>query len=181
MNKDYFSALLLYLTLGISISFGQITPRSVPKDWNAISSINHQKNKWLVGAGLTYLGLTAKAGRFVAPRTWLGLEAESHHLLSDRQEIGVFARYYLWNGGLISGFSALGVSYGSFQAWNWNFDGSKPPQPLYQSPKLNAAFGLECPIGKQLALEGVAKVGRLTQADWVQPSFQGSINYYFGR
>ncbi|GAB3644227.1 hypothetical protein [Spirosoma arcticum] len=162
--------------------FGQTSNKNKANDWRAVSVAQHQKGKWLVGAGPTLIGATAKVGRFVANRTWIGVEGEGHALLSDRLEAGVFARYYLWNGGVISGFSVLGVSYGRFQEWDWDTDNEKPGSPeLYRSVKLNAAFGLECLLGRRVSLEGVAKVGRLTKVNWFQPSFQGSVNVYLGR
>jgi len=181
MKNSFLTVLILCFGLIHSFSFGQGTTKAKISDWKAVSSAFHQQGKWLIGAGPTLIGVTAKAGRFIANRTWLGIEAESHSLLSYRQEAGVFARYYLWNGSFISGFSEIGVSYGHFQGWNWDFDKIEPPQPLYRSAKLNAAFGLECPIGRRLSLEGVAKFGRLTQVNWIQPSVQGSINLYLGR
>lgn len=141
----------------------------------------HQKGKWLVGAGPTFFGATAKAGKFIANRTWVGVEGEAHALLSDRLEAGVFARYYLLHG-VISSFSEVGVSYGCFQVWDWGFDNETPGSPeLYRSVKLNAALGLELALSRRVSLESVAKVGRLTTVNWFQPSFQGSVNLYLGR
>ncbi len=71
----------------------------------------------MTGFGLTFLGGQAKIGKFVADRTWVGLEGEVRQLFSQRQEAGLFARYYLWNGGFVSGFSEVGVSYGRFKDW----------------------------------------------------------------
>lgn len=172
------SALLCCLS---AHSFGQLGAKIKVDDWKAVQSSLHQQNKWLIGAGPTLLGVTAKAGRFIANRTWVGVQGEVHALLSDRREVGVFARYYLWNGGLLSGFSEVGVSYGRFQVWEWDFDNEYPDPPLYRSPKVSAAFGIEYPLGRIVSLEGVAKFGKLTDVNWVQPSLQGSVNIYLGR
>lgn len=135
----------------------------------------------MTGFGLTFLGGQAKIGKFVADRTWVGLEGEVRQLFSQRQEAGLFARYYLWNGGFVSGFSEVSVSYGRFKDWVWEVDqGSERPKPFY-SPKLQAGFGLEYTLTQRFSLEGLVKVGRLVQADQFQPSFQGSVNFYFGR
>jgi hypothetical protein len=164
-----------------SFSFAQIGAKVKVDDWKAVQTAQHQQGKWLVGAGPTLLGVTAKAGRFVANRTWLGAQGEVHALFSNRREVGLFARYYLWNGGVLSGFSEVGVSYGHFQEQNLTFFSEGPIHPIYKSAKLNAAFGLEYPLGRIVSLEGVAKFGKLTDANWVQPSLQGSVNIYLGR
>ena len=179
MKKYYLlSAFLLgYLCTN---SFGQTGTQAKIDDWPAVAAAQHQKGKWLVGAGPTLIGATAKIGRFVANRTWVGIEGEGHAFLSDRLEAGVFARYYLWNG-FLPGFSEVGVSYGRFQGWDWDIDDETPGSPeLYRSVKLNAAFGMECPLSRRLSLEGVVKVGRLAKINWFQPSFQGSVNVFLG-
>lgn len=179
MKNSYL--LIALLSNLFTFSFGQNVTEENQKDWQAVAVAQHQKGKWLVGIGPTFLGGTAKAGRFVANRTWLGVQSEVHYLLSTRVETGVFARYYLWNGGVFSGFSEAGVSYGRFQAWNLNTDGPQITPPVYWTPKVNMALGIEIPIGRWVSLEGVAKAGRLIATNWVQPSFQGSINVYLGR
>ena len=140
----------------------------------------HQKNNLLVGGGLTMLGLTAKAGGFVGKRWWVGAEGELHNLLSTRREIGLFTRYYTGER-LFNAFIGAGASYGRFQAWNWDFDRVLPTPPVHHSTKLNALIGLELRISKRFSVEGVAKAGQLTTTNWLQPSFQGSVNYYIGR
>lgn len=180
MKNQYLMSAFLLCCLS-TFSFGQTGTKVKVSDWRAVSVAQHQKGKWLIGAGPTLVGVTAKAGRFVANRTWVGIEGEGHAFLSDRLEAGVFARYYLWHG-LLPGFSEVGVSYGRFQVWDWDFDNETPGSPeLYRSVKLNAAFGMECPLSRRVSLEGVAKVGRLTKTNWFQPSFQGSVNVYLGR
>lgn len=173
------TTLLIVLAVAASIRVGRAqTPvlKNGPKNpW-----LLHSKNHWLVGAGPTYFGVTAKAGRFIANRWWAGAEVELHELLSSRQEVGLFTRYYTGER-MISGFIGGGVSYGHFQAWDWDFDNVLPTPPLYRSTKLNALVGLEVRLTKRVSLEGVAKAGRLTNAAWIQPSFQGSVNYYLGR
>lgn len=176
MKNRYILTTLLF-GFFCTYSFGQTSDKA--KDWRAVSVAQHQKGKWLVGVGPTYFGATAKAGKFVANRVWIGLEGEGHALLSDRLEAGVFGRYYLWHG-LLNGFSEAGVSYGRFETINFNIDDFTPNE-VYRSVKLSAAFGLECPLSRRVSLEGVAKVGRLTKVNWLQPSFQGSINVYLGR
>lgn len=158
-------------------TFGQTGNKD--KDWRVISKAYHQKDQWLIGGGCTLLGLTAKAGKFVANRTWVGLSGELTALSESRIEAGVFSRYYLWAGGLASGFAEAGVSYGRFREFV-DSDSVRPPRLSY-SPKLTAGFGLEIPLHRQVALEGVAKIGRLTETNWVQPGFQGSLNIYFAR
>jgi len=172
------STLLLILILTISTGQAQTTlfkPDSVRE-----SFLTHGKNNWLVGAGATYFGLTAKGGRFVANRWWVGAEIELHELLSSRQEIGLFTRYYTGER-MINGFIGGGLSYGHFQTWNWDIDNFEPAPPLYRSVKLNALLGLEIRVAKRFSIEGVVKAGRLTKVNWIQPSIQGSINYYIGR
>ena len=181
MKKYYLLSAFLFGCLYTN-SFGQINDKGKVNDWRAVSVGQHQKGKWLVGAGPTFFGVTAKAGRFVANRTWVGVEGEAHALLSDRLEAGVFARYYLLHGGIISSFSEVGVSYGRFQGWDWDIDDETPGRPeLYRSIKLNAALGLECSLSRRVSLEAVAKVGRLTKINWFQPSFQGLVNVYLGQ
>ena len=177
MKNNY--SLITALLCGLySTSFAQTEDKN--SDWQKISVSYHQQGRWLAGGGLTLLGFTAKVGKFVANRSWVGVESEVHNFFSQRQEAGLFGRYYLWNGGFISGFSEAGLSYGRFKDWVWEVEqGQQPPQPFY-SAKLNAGFGLEYPLRKQLSIEGVVKVGKLTQVNWFQPSFQGSVNFYFG-
>ena len=178
-NRYLLTALLLG---GLCTSgFGQTNANAKADQWRAISVAQHQKGKWLVGAGPTFIGATAKAGKFVANRVWVGIQGEGHAAFSDRLEAGVFGRYYLWHG-LLNGFSEVGVSYGRFQAWDFDFDNERPGSPeLYRSVKLNAALGMECPMSRRVSVEGVAKLGRLTKANWLQPSLQGSVNIYLGR
>lgn len=161
--------------------FGQIGSTKSAEEWRAVSVAQHQKGKWLVGAGPTFIGATAKAGKFVANRVWAGVQIEGHTAFSDRLEAGVFGRYYLWHG-LLNGFSEVGVSYGRFQKWDLDFDNERPDSPeLYRSVKFNAAFGMECPLSRRVSVEGVAKVGQLAKTNWLQLSVQGSVNVYLGR
>ena len=179
MKNRYILTTFLFGCL-CTYSFGQTG--SEAKKWRAISVVQHQQGKWLIGAGPTFIGATAKAGKFVANRVWIGIQGEGHAAFSDRLETGVFARYYLLHGGRISSFSEIGVSYGRFQGWDFDFDNEIPGSPeLYRSIKLNAAIGLECALSRRVSLEAVTKVGRLTKANWFQPSFQGSLNVYLGR
>lgn len=173
--------IILLICLSVHVSWGQIGAKTKVDDWKAVSVNQHLRGKWLLGAGPTFLGVTAKAGHFIANRTWLGVEGENHSFFSDRQEAGVFARYYLWNGGLLSGFSAVGVSYGRFQVWEWDFDNEYPSPPVYYSAKYSVAIGLEYALGRRMSFEGVGKLGKLTEADWVQPSLQWSVNLYLGK
>lgn len=149
------------------------------KDWKVVSIANHQKGQWLIGGGGTVFGATAKAGTFVADRTWIGLSGEATIFSEARLELGAFARYYLWEGGFVSGFTEAGVSYGKFREL-LDSDDVGPPRLAY-SPKLTAGFGLELPIYRRVSLEGVARIGQLTKTNWIQPSFHGTINFYFSR
>ncbi|GAB3747101.1 hypothetical protein [Spirosoma pomorum] len=170
--------LILGLVFGWHVdSFAQIG--DTDEDWRVISVANHQKGQWLVGGGGSVVGLTAKAGKFVANRTWIGLSGEATVFSEARLELGAFARYYLWEGGFLSGFAEAGVSYGQFREI-LDSDDVGPARHLY-SPKLTAGFGIELPIYRRVSLEGVSRLGQLTAANWVQPSFQGSINFYFTR
>ncbi len=178
--KNQYLLLTILVCFVSAYSFGQLSAKGKVNDWRAVAVTQHQKGNWLVGAGPTFLGVTAKAGRFVANRTWVGVQSEWNDFLSFRREAGAFARYYLWNGGGLSGFSEAGVSYGRFQAYNFNID-DPSPDAIYQTAKLNVAFGLECALSRRVTLEGVAKAGRLTVTNWIQPSLQGSINVYLGR
>ncbi|KAA9357312.1 hypothetical protein [Larkinella humicola] len=151
-------------------------------EWKADVIAQHGNGSWLTGAGITVLGTTAKVGYFAANRWWIGAEGELHNFLSTRLEGGLFARYYLWNGSLLSGFALGGVSYGRFQGWDWDIDFETPGSPTrYSSAKLNAGLGLEMTLSRRLALEGVGKVGKLTDAGWFQSSVQMSLNVYLGR
>lgn len=139
----------------------------------------HPKGTWLVGAGATFFGLTAKGGNFLTERLWLGAELEVHDLFSARREAGVLTRYYLGKGRLRA-FGGAGVSYGSFKnAWP-DFD-NPTPSVKYYSYKLNASTGLELQLTKRFSLEGVLKVGQLTKIDWTLPSVQGSLNIALGK
>ncbi|RCR68562.1 hypothetical protein [Larkinella punicea] len=179
---------LLFLLAGCLFSFSGQAQKHLEwagkpnPAWKAEVVSQHQKGSWLTGAGLTVLGTTAKVGYFAANRWWIGAEGELHNLLSTRLEGGLFARYYLWNGSLLSGFALGGVSYGRFQGWDWDIDFETPGSPTrYSSTKLNAGLGLEMTLSRRLALEGVGKVGKLTDAGWFQPSVQLSLNVYLGR
>lgn len=178
--RNWYILTVILLGCLFTSGFGQTDANAEADQWRAISVAQHQKGKWLVGAGPTLFGATVKAGRFIANRTWVGVEGEGHALLSSRLEAGIFGRYYLWHG-LLNGFSEVGVSYGRFQGWSFDIDNEFPDPPLYRSVKLNVAFGFECPVSRRVALEGVAKVGRLTKTNWLQPSLQGSVNIYLGR
>jgi hypothetical protein len=178
MKNNCGLALILLCSLA-STSFAQSGNQN--SDWQKVARAHHQKGGWLTGGGLTIVGLQAKVGKFVANRTWVGLEGEVRNFFSQRQEAGLFARYYFWNGGFVSGFSEVGLSYGRFKDWAWEFDNNgELPKPFY-SPKINAGFGLEYTLGRRFSLEGVVKVGKLTQVNRFQSSLQGSVNFYFGR
>lgn len=179
-NRYLFISLLL---AGLCApSYGQIGTKDKVSDWDAVSVAYHKKGRWLTGAGVTLIGATAKAGRFVADRIWVGAEGEYNSFLSDRREVGLSGRYYLWESSLVSGFVGGGVSYGRFQMYNlFDIDGEMPPQPVYWSPKFSALFGLEYPLGRRVSLEGILKVGGITKTDWTQMTAQGSINVYLGK
>gem|GEM_PF-3712622 len=167
------SAILLSL-----LCFSTYAQKRTPTDWKNLANANHARSRKLVGVGATYLGLTAKAGYFPANRLWA--EGELHSLLSDRLEGGIFARYYFLNVTGVSAFALGGVTYGRFQAWDWDFDDIRPETPTrYHSAKLNAGLGQEISLTRRFALEGVAKIGRLTDANWYQPSLQASLNNSF--
>ncbi|RAJ94405.1 hypothetical protein LX87_04292 [Larkinella arboricola] len=181
--KHHLLALVL-CTVSFSAPAQALKKLTGPKnpEWKAESVAQHQRGSWLIGAGLTLLGATAKAGYFPAHRFWVGVEGEVHGFLSNRKEAGLFARYYLWNGGFISGFAESGVSYGHFQGWDMDIDNETPGSPTrYESAKLNGALGLEITLSRQFSIEGVGKIGKLTDANWFQPSFQASLNVYLGR
>ncbi|RIV25238.1 hypothetical protein DYU11_07985 [Fibrisoma montanum] len=134
------------------------------------------KGHWMAGGGLTFIGVTGKAGRFVADHVWLGGELEHLSFFGTRYEAGVFARYYKGKG-MLNGILGTGVTYGQFKGWT--FDGPMPP--AYRSVKLNALLGLELRLTERVSFEGVAKIGWLTAAQCVQFSPQGSLNVYLGR
>ena len=139
----------------------------------------HPKGTWLLGVGATYIGLTAKGGAFATNRLWVGAEAEIHDLLTERREVGLFTRYYAGKGKAHL-FVGTGVSYGAFKEFSWDIDDYTPPQ-TYHSVKLNALAGLEIHLNRRLSIEGVAKVGWLTQASGFLPSVQGSVNVLLGK
>lgn len=143
--------------------------------------IEHPKNHWLVGAGVTLIGLTAKTGRFINDKWWIGTEAEIHNFLTTRQEIGLFTRYYT---GIrrVNGFVGTGLSYGQFQGKKMRSD--EPAEALltnHRSLKVSVLAGLEVRLTRRISIEGVAKAGQLTKFDWTQPSLQGSVNVYLGK
>jgi hypothetical protein len=181
MRKQYFllpSLLLCFCTA----SFGQIGAKTPVSDWKAVSISQHQKSRWLVGLGPTFLGGTAKAGHFVANRTWIGVEGEIHSLLSSRQEIGPSVRYYVWESSLLSVFAAAGVSYGRFQQYSlFNIDGDRPDPAPYYRTKFSGALGLDYPLGRRTALEGVLKMGKPVGNHSFQPSLQLSLNVSLGK
>ena len=177
---------LLFVLAGCLFSFSGQAQKNLEwaglpnPEWKAEVVSQHQKGSWLTGAGITLLGSTAKVGYFATNRLWIGAEGELHNFLSTRLEGGLFTRYYLWNGSLLSGFALGGVSYGRFQ--NWDNDFETPGSPTrYSSAKLNAGLGLEMTLSRRFALEGVGKIGKLTDAGWFQPSVQFSLNVYLGR
>jgi len=67
-----FGLTLILLCCLCSISFAQSGNKD--SDWRKIASHHHQRGEWLIGAGPAILGAQAKAGKFVANRTWIGLE-----------------------------------------------------------------------------------------------------------
>ena len=143
--------------------------------------IRRPKDRWLVGAGITLVGLTAKTGRFMNDRWWVGTEAEIHNFLTTRQEIGLFTRYYT---GVrrVNAFAGIGLSYGHFRGKKMR--SNEPAEALlstHRSLKMSMLAGLEARLTKRIGIEGVAKVGQLTKFDWTQPSLQGSFNVYLGR
>lgn len=165
----------LLLCLSSTLVLGQDVPK--PK---RPMPVEYSKGRLMGGAGITFVGATAKIGGFVRDRLWLGAQGELHAALSYRAEAGLFARYYPWNGRLTT-FAETGVSYGRFDPWDFDFDGVRPDPWSGASPKLNLGAGIEYRITERFGLEAVAKAGALTATKWIQPSFQGSLNYTFGR
>lgn len=139
----------------------------------------HPKGTWMVGAGATFLGFTAKGGNFLTERIWLGGEAEFHDFFTARKEVGMMARYYSGKG-RVRTFSSAGVSFGAFKDSWPDFDNPKPPT-IYDSFKLNASLGLEIQLTKRVSMEGVLKLGQLTKVNWTLPSVQGSFNVALGK
>lgn len=142
--------------------------------------IAYQKGRFMGGVGATFFGLTAKAGGFVQNRLWIGAEGELHEFLSSRKEAGLFARYYPWNGQLTT-FVETGISYGQFGYWNFDIDNEYPDPWGGKSAKVNVGMGIEYRINNRFGIEILAKVGKLTATNWIQPSFQGSVNISFGK
>lgn len=143
--------------------------------------IKYPKNHWLVGAGVTIVGLTAKTGKFMTNQWWIGAEAEIHNFLTTRQEVGLFTRYYTGKR-RANGFVGTGLSYGHFQGKKMKFD--EPAEALltnHRSLKMSLLAGLDVRLTKRVSIEGVAKIGQLTKFNWTQPSLQGSINVYLGK
>jgi hypothetical protein len=136
---------------------------------------------WLVGSGVTFVGLTAKGGRFLSDRWWVGGEAEVHHLLSTRHEAGLFARRYQFWDSWLSSFIGAGASYGRFEEWDMDMDNVRPDPPVYRTAKLNLLAGFEFHFSERVSLELAAKVGRLGAVNWLQPSFQASANLTLGQ
>jgi hypothetical protein len=174
-----FGLTLILLCCLCSISFAQSGNND--SDWRKIDSHHHQRGKWLIGAGPTILGAQAKAGKFVANRTWIGLEGAVVNFFSQRQEVGLSSRYYLWNGGFVSGFAEAGFSYGRFKDWVWEIEQGEERPGAFYSPKINTGLGLEYTLTQRFSLEGIIRVSKLTQVNRIQPSFQGSLNFYFRR
>ncbi len=122
---------LLFIILSATLGKAQTETKSLEEP-----SSFHPKDTWLVGAGATYLGLTAKGGMFAADQLWLGAEAEITNFLSKRREAGLFSRYYVGKG-MMQGFVGAGVSYGYFRFGSWDIDNPRPTRTYY-SFKLNA-------------------------------------------
>ena len=147
----------------------------------SMKQMQYQRGQQMGGIGLTFLGLSAKYGAFAAKNWWWGAEVETHILLSNRIEAGIFTRYYGTRGGVVSTFAETGISYGKFSKWNFKPNPDSPVPYNGQSFKLNGAIGMEIHCSKLIGLEGVMKVGRLTETNWWQPSFQASVNCHVGR
>lgn len=180
--KNQYVLLTALLLCFCTVSFGQIGAKIPVSDWKAVSVSQHQKGRWLVGLGPTLLGGTTKAGRFVANRTWIGVEGEIHSLLSSRQEIGPSVRYYVRESSLLSVFAAAGVSYGRFQQYSlFDIDGDRPDPAPYYRTKFSGALGLDYPLGRRTSLEGVLKMGKPIGIYGLQPSLQLSLNVSLGK
>ncbi len=168
----------LLIMLSATLSQAQTETESPASSKEKLSSF-HPKGSWLLGAGATFLGLTAKGGVFAADQLWLGVEVERHKLFSTRQEIGFVPRYYVGKSRM-HGFAGAGVSYGYFRTDSWDFDNPRPPK-IYHSVKLNTLAGAEVHLTRRISIEGVAKMGWLTEASGWLPSVQGSINVLLGK
>lgn len=175
MKIAYVSLLIM---LSATLSQAQTEAKSPASPKEKLSSF-HPKGSWLIGAGATYLGLTAKGGVFAANQLWVGVEAEKHKLFSRRREVGLASRYYFGKG-MMHGFVGAGASYGYFRFTSWDFDNYEPPK-IYHSFKLNALAGAEIHLTRRVSIEGVAKMGWLTEASGCLPSVQGSINVLLGK
>ena len=167
---------LLFITFSVTIGQAQTETEFPIKE--KVNSF-HPEGSWLLGAGATYLGLTAKGGVFAADQLWVGAEAEKHNFLSERREVGLASRYYVGKGRM-HGFLGTGVSYGYFKFDSWVIDNYEQPK-TYHSIKLNTLAGAEIHLTRHISIEGVAKMGWLTEASGYLPSVQGSINVLLGK
>ena len=165
----------LFLTLLVlsSTSFAQ------QKD-NTLYRENTPTNTFLVGGGFSFFGLNAKSGIFVGNNLLLGINGETHNLLSTRKEVGIFGRKYI-NKNRLSFFAEMGASYGSFQIWDLDIDHEKPDTEFYKELKLNGGLGAEIRLTPKISIEGAAGMGKIMNGGWWAPSLRSSVNYRFTR
>ena len=129
-----------------------------------------------MGAGPTFLGLSAKVGVFAGRNLLLGVNGERHELFSSRREAGVFARKYL-NRNRLSFFVQGAAAYGRFQLWNWDIDRpSDERHELHHGVKLTGSLGGEIRFSKMISIEGEAGYGKIFGAGWWAPSIKSAIN-----
>lgn len=177
MRKTFILSAILVSSF---IGKAQTTSEPLPSK-KTIMDVSYRQGTWLLGAGITLVGMTAKCGIFATNHLWIGVEAEKHNFLSKRREAGLFTRYYVGKGNL-RGFVGTGLSYGRFESfYMWGDEPSADPKEVYHDVKMNALAGVEVQLYRRLTVEGVAKIGRLTQTNWYQPSFQCSFNVPLGK
>ena len=147
---------------------------------NEAYKVNTPANTFLVGGGFSFFGLNAKAGMFAGHNILLGINVETHELLSTRKEAGVVGRKYI-NKNRLSFFAQMGVSYGSFKVWDLDIDNEKPDSELYRTFKINSGLGGEIRLTPKISIEGEAGIGKITNGGWWAPSLRSSVNYRFTR
>lgn len=140
------------------------------------------KGEVLVELGvLPAFALNAKVGYTFAPNAIVGVELTSQLLFTQRNEIGIFGRKYLFNN-RFNVYLQGGVSYGYYRPWDLRID--FPERKLdeietapFSAVKLSGGGGVSYRVNQNLAIGNEALMGFTNHRNHYFPTFLFTANY----
>lgn len=138
----------------------------------------------LVGAGLTGLGLAAKAGFFLREGLWTGLTANGQlrGVFAEYVHLGPAARYYVARGRDFSFFAEGGYAYGYFNVKRWGGQANETQlvaQRQFYSGNFHLDLGADLWLNPTVSLEASIRRNQLLFTGDVLPGASLGVNCFF--